>query len=314
MGMTRALTTAYHPQVDGQTEIFNQHLEIALRAYVGPSRDDWSDHLDGLKLAYNSTPHSSTGFSPAYLLQGFHPITGSTLLSRPDAVARPSNEAKIDGGDKLVINEQAQLMADEFEANRSRAKEALLLAQVFQKRAYNNGRLTTEFEEGGQVVLNPHSLSLLRNEEGRGRKLLMKYDGPFEIIRKLSPVTYQLRLPVSYGIHPILNIAHPEAYHKSPSEFGQRPTKTLNHDDFDAKPEADVDFILAERFRKIRGRRILQFKVRWKGFGPEDDEWLTKKGLRNAPMVLQDWMDAKKAKIHQQVRRADSIGPPIAEV
>ncbi|KAF8202747.1 hypothetical protein K438DRAFT_1521524, partial [Mycena galopus ATCC 62051] len=64
-------------------------------------------------------------------------------------------------------------------------------------------------------------------------------------------------------------------------------------DDFDSKPEADVDFILAERFRKIRGRRIQQFKVRWQGFGPEDDEWLTKKGLRNAPKVLQDWLDTK---------------------
>jgi hypothetical protein len=52
----------------------------------------------------------------------------------------------------------------------------------------------------------------------------MKYDGPFEIIRKLSPVTYQLRLPVSYGIHPILNIAHLETYYKSPPELGDRPS------------------------------------------------------------------------------------------
>ena len=36
MGMTRVLTTAYHPQPDGQTEIMNQSLEIFLRAYIGP--------------------------------------------------------------------------------------------------------------------------------------------------------------------------------------------------------------------------------------------------------------------------------------
>jgi hypothetical protein len=116
----------------------------------------------------------------------------------------------------VVIDQKAQDMIDEFTANRSRAKEALLLAQVFQKRAYNSSRLMTEFNEGDLVLLNPHSLNLLRNEKGRGKKLLMKYDGPFEIIRKLSPVTYQLRLPVSYGIHPILNIAHLEEYKKSP--------------------------------------------------------------------------------------------------
>ena len=32
----------YHPQADGQTEVFNQSLEISLQAYVGPSRDDWA--------------------------------------------------------------------------------------------------------------------------------------------------------------------------------------------------------------------------------------------------------------------------------
>lgn len=167
MGMKRALTTAYHPQADGQTEVLNQNLEIALRAYVGPSRDDWVEHLDGLKLAYNSTPHSSTGFSPTYLMRDFHPITGSTLLSRPDAICRPHSGAKIDGGDEFVIDPQAQHMADEFEANRNRAKEALLLAQIFQKRSYNHGRLTTEFEGGDMVLLNPHPLNLLRNKKER---------------------------------------------------------------------------------------------------------------------------------------------------
>ncbi|KAI5885659.1 uncharacterized protein SCHCODRAFT_02446274, partial [Schizophyllum commune H4-8] len=97
-------------------------------------------------------------------------------------------------------------MIEHFEADRSRAKEALLLAQIAQRKDYNRGRRVEEFEEGELVVLNPHSLQLLRNEKGRGKKLLMKYDGPFEIIRKISPVTYQLRLPESYGMHPILNI------------------------------------------------------------------------------------------------------------
>lgn len=197
----------------------------------------------------------------------------------------------------MVINDKAQNFADEFETNRSGAKEALLLAQVFQKRAYNNGRLTTEFEEGDFVVLNPHSLNLLREEKGRGKKLLMKYDGPFEIIRKLSPVTYQLRLPVSYGLHPVLNIAHLESYRKSPADLDtDRPSKSLNRDDFDAKPEVGIERILAERWRKIHGRRIQQFKVRWEGFGPEDDEWLTKRALRNAPAILEDWLNLQKPK------------------
>lgn len=175
MGMKRSLTTAYHPQADGQTEIVNQGLEITLRAYIGPSRDDWSKHLDAIALSYNTTPHSSTGFSPAYLLRGYHPITGSTLLSDTVAAPRPYQEAgegvhvTHDRDPVTVLNDAAQEMVDHFEAVRTRAKESLLLAQIFQKHAYNNGRLTEEFEEGDLVVLNPHSLNLLRDEKGRGR-------------------------------------------------------------------------------------------------------------------------------------------------
>ena len=100
-------------------------------------------------------------------------------------------------------------------------QEALQLGQYFQKRAYNRGRLVFEFEEGEKVLINPHLLSLLRTEKGRGRKLLMKYDGPFKIIKKISPVSYRLRMPASYGIHPVLNIAHLEKYQTSPPEFGE---------------------------------------------------------------------------------------------
>ena len=50
------LTTAYHPQADGQTEVLNQSLEISLCAYVGPSRNDWVNYLDALALSYNTTP------------------------------------------------------------------------------------------------------------------------------------------------------------------------------------------------------------------------------------------------------------------
>ena len=104
-------------------------------------------------------------------------------------------------------------MVEQCSAKRHRAQEALILGQHFQKRAYNKGRLALEFSEGDSVLLNPHSLSLLRNEKGRGKKLLMKYDRPFEVIQKLSPVSYRLRMPASYGIHPIINIAHLENLH-----------------------------------------------------------------------------------------------------
>jgi hypothetical protein len=285
MGVQRSLTTAYHPQADGQSEIMNQGLEIALRAYIGPTRNDWADYLDGLALSYNSNPHTATGFAPAYLLMGYVPTTKSSLMAPNTAIPRPVQEIE---GEKST-HDAAEEMASQFEAERNMAKEALLLSQVYQRRAYNQGRLASEFEEGDLVVLNPHSLNLLRHEKGKGQKLLMRYEGPFEIVQKVSPVAYRLKMPASFGIHPVLNIAHLEKYNKSPEELGNRPTKRLSRKDFSELPEFEVEKIIGEKFRKQGARRIKLFRTRFVGYGPESDEWLTSRQLKNAPEVMMRW-------------------------
>ena len=160
---------------------------------------------------------------PAYLFRGYTPITSSTILHSPNSIRRPCenpSQTKLccsaileDIGESLRPG--AMEMVKQFSAERHRAQEALILGHHFQTKAYNKGRLTLEFSEGDSVLLNPHSLSLLRNEKGRGKKLLMKYDRPFKVIQKLSPVSYRLRMPASYGIHPIINIAHLEKYQPS---------------------------------------------------------------------------------------------------
>ena len=199
-----------------------------MRAYVGPSRNDWVNYLDALALSYNTTPHMATGFAPAYLLRGYIPTTRSTLVHHPDGIARPATESgshnlgNVGNSDETSFHPAVLEMSEAFHTAHHRAQEALMLGQHFQRRSYNKGRLFTEFQEGDLVLLNPHSLSLLRNETGRGRKLLMKYDGPFEIIQKLSTVSYRLQMPQSYRIHPVLNIAHLERYQPSPAKFGNR--------------------------------------------------------------------------------------------
>ena len=97
-------------------------------------------------------------------------------------------------------------LVEGFAAERAKARDALLLGQLFQKKAYNKGRLNWEFEEGDKVVINQKSLGLLRDEKGRGDKLLARYQGHFEIMKKISAIVYRLCMPVSYGMHPVLNI------------------------------------------------------------------------------------------------------------
>jgi len=119
---------------------------------------------------------------------------------------------------------------------------------------YNKGRLSIEYEVGGLVLINPHSLDLLISEKRLCRKLQMKYDGPFEVIQKLGATTYQLCMPVSYGIHPVLNTAHLELYWSSDPDLGERPVKNLNRADFTEIPENEVEKILKDMWRKARNR------------------------------------------------------------
>ena len=93
IGMIRSLITAYHPQADGQTEVLNQSLEILLHGYVGSSRNNWVNYFDALALSYNTTPYMATRFAPVYLLRGYIPTTGSTLVHHPEGIVRPATKS-----------------------------------------------------------------------------------------------------------------------------------------------------------------------------------------------------------------------------
>ena len=138
----------------------------------------------------------TTGFAPVYLLRGYIPTTGSTLVHHPEGITRPAtrtgshNLRDLGNNDETSLYPAALKMSEAFHTTHHGAHKALMLGQHFQRGSYNKGWLSLEFQKGDLVLLNLHSLSLLRNETGYGRKLFMKYDGPFEIIQRLSAVSY----------------------------------------------------------------------------------------------------------------------------
>ena len=66
LGTKLSMSTAYHPQTDGQTERANRTLEDMLRAYVNHKQTDWDQRLPALQFAYNSSRHISTGHTILY--------------------------------------------------------------------------------------------------------------------------------------------------------------------------------------------------------------------------------------------------------
>lgn len=144
----------------------------------------------------------------------------------------------------------------------------------------------------------------MRKEKARGV-------GPFEIIEKISPVAYRIRIPDSYRIHRVINIAHLEPYFKSPPEYGSRPTKSINRADFDERKEWDVERIVDETIRTIRGRKVPFYRVRYLGYGSEEDHWINENGLHHAPEILRGWRRQKERESDNHQRQPRQV--PITD-
>ena len=68
-----SLSTAYHPETDGQTENANSFLEQYLRQYVSFAQDDWDEWLPLAEFAARNVINDSTGMSPFFANAGYHP-------------------------------------------------------------------------------------------------------------------------------------------------------------------------------------------------------------------------------------------------
>ncbi|GIM07429.1 hypothetical protein Vretimale_11548, partial [Volvox reticuliferus] len=84
------LSTAYHPQTDGQTERMNRTFGDMLRTYAGSNPRAWDTFLSAAEFAMNNAVNRSTGQSPFFLNYGFHP---AIPLARELDVPAPAAKA-----------------------------------------------------------------------------------------------------------------------------------------------------------------------------------------------------------------------------
>lgn len=73
LGTKLSFSSAYHPQMDGQTEVVNRSLGNILRSLVHQNPKQWDLELAQVEFAYNDTPNRSTGMSPFHIVFGMHP-------------------------------------------------------------------------------------------------------------------------------------------------------------------------------------------------------------------------------------------------
>ena len=74
LGIKQNISTAYHPQTDGQSERTNQSLEQYLRLYCGTHQKDWAAWLPLAQYTWNSWPNASMKKTPFELILGYTPL------------------------------------------------------------------------------------------------------------------------------------------------------------------------------------------------------------------------------------------------
>lgn len=245
LGVTVNLSSAFHPQSNGQTERTNQTLEQYLRCFVSYLQDDWVDYLPTAEFAYNNSKHSSTSLSPFYVNSGYHPVCIPDL---PIATPIPA------------VNERLSLLQE----TRSKLLETLKVAQeAYKKASDRRRRAVPSFRVGDKVWLSAKNLKT----QVPSVKLGPKYLGPFQILAQVNAVTFRLKLPDSMRIHPVFHASLLKPFHENsfPGRVLPPPPPVV--------VEGEEEFIVEGIIDSRIYRNKLQYLVKWEGYGPEENSW-----------------------------------------
>jgi hypothetical protein len=259
VGTQLAMSTAFHPQTDGQTERANRTIEDVLRCYADEHQTNWDELLTPVEFTINNSVQASTNESPFYLNYGRHPATPAAIAS---GVVQPSASPS---ADQFVIDLHATL---------SSAKKHLAAAQERQKKHANKRRTACTFVAGDQVLLSIENLKL---PGVRSRKLTPRFCGPFTVLKTVGPNAVKIDLHGQVSFHDVINVSRLKRFNVGDADRypGRQFFMPPPPDVIDGEEHYSVQAFLDSRFRgKGRGKH-LEYLVRWEGYPPDFDEWIS---------------------------------------
>ena len=188
LGIETKLLTAFHLQIDGQTECANQELEQYLRMFVDYRQEQWPDWLGTAEFTYNNKVNSSTKVSSFMANNGRNPRMGFEIRKKGKVLRAEKFAAKM-----KEIQEEAQA--------------ALRKAQEEMKKQtdWHRGE-AEEYKVGDMVLLSTRDLKwqMIRR---RMDKLTERFVGPYRVKGIVSLNAVELELPSSIRIHPVVNVS-----------------------------------------------------------------------------------------------------------
>ena len=254
LGVKSTMSTAFHPQTDGEMERVNQELEQYLRVFCNYQVDNWADLIPFMEFAHNARAHSATGHSPFKVWYGYQPefippLNFATTIS--------------------TVEERLKSM-DQI---RNEVTAALKTAAETMKRMGPEHPSKT-FKEGDLVWLEGTNIHTTHPKA----KLALRQHGPFKVVYSTS-TNSKLTLPKSWRIHPVFHNSLLSPYNENPTHgpnFPRPPPDIVDGED----KHYEVETILQSR--PSPNRRGIQYLVKWKGYPDSENSWLSATAMRNA--------------------------------
>src|SRR5258705_2471254 len=252
------MSTAYHPQMDGQMERLNQELEVYLQIFCANLPNSWNSMLPIAEFTHNSHTHEELKQSPFHLIYGTEPIALPKVIHRTNA---PTAECRLIA---LEIAREEALAAHDL---------------ACQKMTQRTMHYSKPFKLGQKVWLESKNLRI----PYPSRKLVPKWEGLFLIKQVMGPVTYSLTLPKQWKIHNIFHACLLTPYNENdihgPNET--RPPPDL----INGFEEYEVELI---RAHKGNGTRR-QYLIKWRNYNSSNNTWEPEANLNNAEEILREY-------------------------
>jgi hypothetical protein len=252
LGTEVNLSTAFHPQTDGQSERTIQTLEDLLRSCVLEFGGNWEDLLPLVEFTYNNSYQASIGMAPYEALYGRKcrtPICWDEIGER-----------------KLLGPKMVQITTDKVRVIRQRMKEA----QDRQKSYSDNRRRPLEFQIGDRVFLKVAPWKGIIRFGMKG-KLAPRYIGPFEVIARIGLVAYRLKLPAH--LEKIHNVFHVSLLRKAEVD----PSRVLPPVPMEVKEDLTLETrpvkIMDRSEKTLRNKRVSLVRVLWRNSQIEEETW-----------------------------------------
>ena len=267
LGITHALTTAYHPQSNGQTERANQEVERHLRLFTNSRQDDWVRYLPTAEFVLNSRRHSAHQMAPFEVMYGYCP--DFTVPAGPPTKFPALN-----------------LRLKHLQESRKEAEAALREEKRAMKQAFEMGKMAPHiFVPGQKVWLSAKDISLT----APSRKLAVCQLGPYTIAERTGELTYRLILPPTMRQHPVFHVDRLSPWEGNDVQ-GQHPPPP-DPIQVDNDLEYEVEEILDSR----KYRNQLQYLIKWQGYNQGHNSWEPSTNLTHCSELIKSFHDKHPA-------------------